>query len=65
VWINTQKLKSCHLRTEITANYHDPTGRAHFSAKSHAGWVTLIDNLTKTHEKYILKFEYRYVYKIY
>jgi hypothetical protein len=37
--------------------------RAHFTAKCHAGCVTLIDNLKKTHEKYILKFEYRYVYK--
>jgi hypothetical protein len=65
VWINIQKLKSCHLRTEITTNYHDPTGRALFSAKSHAGCITLMDSLTKTREKYILKFEYIYIYKIY
>jgi len=39
--------------------------RAHFTVKSHAGCVTLIDNLTKTHVKYILKLGYRYVNKIY
>jgi hypothetical protein len=31
VWINSQKLKSFHLRTEITANYHDPSGRPYTS----------------------------------